>query len=54
MLGGLREQTIKMGYHALLPPSSKLRKSEEVANRTMESLYKRLSTARLLKMVDYH
>lgn len=47
--GVLREQTIKMGYGALLPPSPKLRKSEEVANTTMESLYKHLSTARFLK-----
>lgn len=50
----LMTQTIKMGYCALLPPSPKLRKSEEVANLTMELLYKRLSTARFLKVVDYH
>lgn len=47
--GVLREQTIKMGYGALLPPSPKLRKSEGVANTTMESLYKCLSTARFLR-----
>lgn len=47
--GRIREQTIKMGYGALLPPSPKLRKSEGVANMTIDSLYKRLSTARFLK-----